>query len=459
MIRQASRHQTCIRIFLKHAATSILLLLLACTFGGSVALGQERATDADYASLVSDLITISRAQTRENTANSAKDLKVRQQELLGTNLNSAAELMINTKAWWIANILNPFYDVAKNPAASCELAQKLLQTVLAIEAQAQKFGLDDPQFGLLGNADSVMSKSVRLVKQRCLEEAYDECMSTGNGAALVLLTVGWDRQLQLLGLEDPTFGEQAAYLFRRCTVYKVKFHSENHLAGHYTLDSVFDGSVNMIFEFGAGDDFISRINNGEWKGPTKEEAASPDFTVTSVNCQPPSFYTCESAGALGTGPAKSHGRITLQRHHKETVLGPDNKPQTKDIESGENSASLEFTMPLATAPSKYYNKQGAVVFQTRMEVGGTAFSVVNSPANNQTVNLTSWTREGYKTLFSKEINGTKAAKNITYTDKARFEIIHRPDLFPPDQINPEFELKPAPPDKSPARKPAKPSSN
>ena len=430
----------------------VLLLSISCGFVPP-ACAQERASDADYARLAGDLVTIARAQAREDAANTAALLKTRQQQLLGEDTNSIEALVRDTRDWWLKNILNPFYEVASNPAASCELSQQLLVKVLGMESQAQKFGLSDPEFGSITSPESVLSKSVRLVKRRCLEEAYDECMSTGNGAALIALTMGWERQLQLLGLEDPAFGEQAAYLFRRCTVYKVKFHSENHVTAHYTLESTFDGSVNMLFEFGEGSDFFTRIGNGEWKGPTKAEEAAPDLMITNLICQPSSFYTCDSSGAFGTGPSKSHGKVLLKRFHRETVVGPDNKPQIRTIESGENSASLEFTMPLATAPAKYYSR-GAVVFQTRMEIGGTAFSLVHSPANNQTVNLTSWTREGYNTLFSKEISANKTDKKITYANKTKFEIIHRPDLYPADQINPKFELTPKPQDETPPRKPA-----
>jgi hypothetical protein len=464
MIRQPSSGKTLLRILRgSWSHWFALLLLLAGAGGASGAHAQEgiasgRASDADVASLISDLNAIARAQARENAANLAAELKTRQQQLLGEETNSTEKLMRDTMAWWMANILNPFLDVAQNPASSCDISQKVLVQVLGMEAQAQKFGLSDPRFGSIGEPGSVLSKALALVKQRCMEEAYDECVRTGNGMALMGLAAGFGRQLQLLGMVDEKFEDQVAYLFRRCTVYKVKFHSENHVKAHYTLDSVFDGSVNMLFEFGEGTDFFSRMSNGKWKGPTKEEATAPDVMVTGINCLPTSFYTCDSAGALTTGPAKAEGIVKLKRHTTVKVLGPDNKPQTKQVEEGTDDVNIDFTMPLATAPAKYYSR-GAVVFQTRMEVGGTAFSVVFGNGQNQTANLKNWNVQGHPTLFNKQIDGSKPAKNITYSDQAKFELIHRPDLYPPDQINPEYELTFKHEDKSPPRKPLKPPSN
>jgi hypothetical protein len=464
MIRQPSSGKTSILSSGNNWSHWFALVLLLASVGAAAgATAQEglasgRATDADMVSLTTDLIAISRAQARENAANSAALQKTRQQQLLGEQTNSTEKLMNDTMAWWMANILNPLMDVARNPASSCDISQKILAQVLGMEAQAQKFGLSDPKFGSIGDPESVLRKALGLVKQRCMEEAYDECVRTGNGMALTSLAMGFGRQLQLLGMVDSKFEEQVAYLFRRCTVYKVKFHSENHLKAHYTLDSVFDGSVNMLFEFGEGSDFASRIGNGKWKGPTSAEAAAPDVMVTALNCQPASFYTCESAGALTTGPPKAEGIVKFKRHATVTVLGPDNKPQTKQIDEGTDDVNIDFTMPLATAPAKYYNR-GAVVFQTRMEVGGTAFSVIFCNAKNQTTNLTNWIRQGHPTLFNKQIDGSKPVKNITYSDQAKFELIHRPDLYPPDQINPEFELTFNHEDKSPPRKPLKAPSN
>ena len=441
-----------------------LFFFLACACASprssaQAGIGSGRASAADVASLISDLNAVSMAEGRVTRAATATLQAERQKQLLGEDSNSAGKLLTDTQKWWLENVLNPLNDIARNPASSCDISQKVLKQILAMEAQAQKFGLTDPKFAVFGNPNSVLSKSVQLVKRRCLEEAYDECKLTGNGQALIELGVGFERQLQLLGLEDTDFQNRVAYFFRKCTVYKVKFHSESHMATRYAVDSVIDGGVTMLFEFGEGNDIVSKLSNGKWKGPTKAEASAPDIQVTSVKCTPSTFLTCDSAGALAEGHPIAEGVVKLKRHYTEKILGPDDKPTTKLVESGQDNVSIDFIMPVLTAAAKYVS-QGKVVYQNRIEVGGAAFKIAHAPENSPMAAITSWTRQGYPTLFNKQLNGSKTLKVITYSDQSKFELVHRPDLFPRDQINQAYErwpddLKPDP-NKDKIRSPAQP---
>jgi len=193
------------------------------------------------------------------------------------------------------------------------------------------------------------------------------------------------------------------------------------------------------------------------EGPDEPEAAAPDVMVTSMGCGPPSFMTCSGAGAVAANAPASHGKLTLKRYYQARELGPDDKIVVKNAESGDNFASFEFTMPLATAPVTFHNPPRGDI-PGRMEVGETAVIVVHGNGETPIVTLANWTREGYPTLFSKGLSGTKTVKNIGYTNKTKFEIVHRPDLYPPDQINPALELEPQAPPDTPPRQPARPKT-
>jgi hypothetical protein len=55
-----------------------------------------------------------------------------------------------------------------------------------------------------------------------------------------------------------------------------------------------------------------------------------------------------------------------------------------------------------------------------------------------------WTRAGHNVLFEKNLPDRHPDGKIVYSDTTKFELVHRPDLFPPDEIVQNWELTPAP---------------
>jgi hypothetical protein len=62
-------------------------------------------------------------------------------------------------------------------------------------------------------------------------------------------------------------------------------------------------------------------------------------------------------------------------------------------------------------------------------------------------------------LFEKTFSGDQTEHGTRYIDTTKFELVHRPDLYPPEEIVPKWELTPSPEEPQPPRKPlpAKPA--
>src|SRR5206468_3478663 len=122
--------------------------------------------------------------------------------------------------------------------------------------------------GDLNDPDSVISRALKAVKRRCLEQAYDACMASGNGEHITGMLTAVVRQLQLLSMEDADFEAQAVYLYRRCTVYQLRYHSESQLdGGFYLIGSQSDGSIILLSDVDPARGYPGLQEPHEWKGP------------------------------------------------------------------------------------------------------------------------------------------------------------------------------------------------
>jgi hypothetical protein len=74
------------------------------------------------------------------------------------------------------------------------------------------------------------------------------------------------------------------------------------------------------------------------------------------------------------------------------------------------------------------------------------------------IKLAGWTRVGGQVLFEKPIKGQATVDKILNTDTSKFELAHRPDLFPPDEIVAKWELTAPPVAPAPSRTPAQPGA-
>jgi hypothetical protein len=80
----------------------------------------------------------------------------------------------------------------------------------------------------------------------------------------------------------------------------------------------------------------------------------------------------------------------------------------------------------------------------------TAFAVVHNRTcdlneQNSVVRLSHWTHVGHPTLFELTVKDPpkKCDDDVAWSDTSPLKLVHRPDLFPADEIVPQWELGPA----------------
>ena len=77
----------------------------------------------------------------------------------------------------------------------------MLGRIVKMEHQAQIIGLAGLSFGGLGDSRSILGQAFSLARYRCQAEAFDECMATGNGQALIIAMGDWGRQIRITSPE------------------------------------------------------------------------------------------------------------------------------------------------------------------------------------------------------------------------------------------------------------------
>ncbi len=240
----------------------------------------------------------------------------RQKEMLGSERTRAPHRRrgsaLSIREFWVKNVLQPAFDIMANPAATCELARSMLGRIVKMEHQAQIIGLAGLSFGDLGNPSSILGQAFSLARYRCLAEAFDECMATGNGQALIMAMSEWGRQIKITSPElEEAWERQVTYLFRRCTVYKLSYNMK--LQDRTTRESsVVLGSFTLLFKTeGEG---IAAFARGMWV-TRQQEMMAPDVRVMDPDCGPDA-PTCREKAKGGMGGA-AFGIVQLRRDATE----------------------------------------------------------------------------------------------------------------------------------------------
>ena len=447
-------------------------------------LGSGRADPSDVTTLTRDIAKVINAERllngngrdgdRTTPPTAAEIVKLlgieRQKALLGVDgeldLQALATLI---REWWMNNVLQPTLDIASNPAASCSLSQSMLERIVSLQRQAQLLGLDDA-LGTFKDVKSPLGDAFMRVRTRCTEEAFDECMATGSGQALVMLATSTRKQMAMLDLIDDDWDARVAYLLRRCTVYKVIYNIA--LRDTETGESsVLDGSYILVLQLPEGADLTTSLSLGRWRRRMQDPL---DVQVTILTCG--KDETCRQTepfmGGLACGIITRRRNVT-ERTFTVVPLDPRNRENSasdfdsgahlewRDVkhQEGADRLVLQFLPPFFTIGHKFpeeihYAWNGA---DTGLFMKATQSGDVAADAGDPCllapllVDNDTWVEAGYPTLF-------KTAHSASFenaTETSHFDIVHRPDLFPPDEINPNFEPKPR--DLGPNRKPAQPS--
>jgi hypothetical protein len=200
---------------------SLAVMPEAARCGWGVDVG--RASDADVNDLVHAEQALWSAKRKLKDALAKEVVKERQLELAGLpSETSVADLLVQTKKWWLENIMRPAAEIAVNPAASCAEARIILETLFEMDRQRVLLGLDEPEDAPTKLWDTVQLILVGLLR-RCQEEALDECVFTGRKAAVSEAALAADHQFQVLGLKQDVSWVKDA--LDQCAIYKLKFES------------------------------------------------------------------------------------------------------------------------------------------------------------------------------------------------------------------------------------------
>jgi hypothetical protein len=474
----------------KHAAVTsvVMCALILWTSPSKAELGgtSPRWSETDIASLNADLVTLLVAEYRLRLIKrdvSKAQGRIRQNELLGIDdegLNYAETL----RTWWLANVVDPAMRIAGNPAAPCRLAQIVLTKLLEAERQAQLLGMASGPGGDLNDPDSVISRAFKAVKRRCLEQAYDACLASGNGEHILLMLAAAVRQLQLLAMEDADFEAQAIYLYRRCTVYQLRYHSQSQFDdGSFAIESQSDGSLILLSDVDPTQGYLGLQQPHEWRGPRPNDPIDALGVTTKCQSRSKGFsYVCGSPVAKGTrGFARiKAGELAMKRFYDDIEVNLSNdeteleeltrlakripkKPPITWARKSEGTNGLTVAVspwPLQTPVTIRYDPRlppvpvpfpDSLITFVVAHLHGVFTGAEGVPVKD-------WTRAGHNVLFEKNLPDKHTDGRIVYADTTKFELVHRPDLFPSDEIVANWELTSAPEAPAPSRTPAQPGA-
>jgi hypothetical protein len=444
-----------------------------------------RASPADVRQLNNDVVRLANAERaflmgQKDFVGSSGYIQMlgeeRQRELMGSTENadlpdaSADDLARYAREWWTKNALQSALNILANPAASCALAQSMLKRLVSMQRQAELLGVADLRFGDVSDGESIMGQAVLLARHRCLAEAFDECMLTGNGQALIMALTQWGRQIGIVSGETlANWEEQVTYLFRRCTVYRLSYHML--LNDRKTPESsVADGAYVLLFRTeGTG---IPAFANGRWT-PRNQDLVGAEARLTHLNCGP-GTSSCRPRTENAVGGA-AYGIVQLRRDVTEQtfqvvppfpkppdetrrtegqtivtdrrLVMPDYKPDAWIIRrtirhlEGKDNLVMNFGPPLIQVQA-FSSGQGEIEVP---DANGTGLYYI---ANGKefdgeyplAIDGSTWVRETYPKLYS--TGHTARASRVEET--TRFELTHRPDLFPPEDIDPSLEVPQTP---------------
>lgn len=450
----------------KHSV-AVGLLFLCFVFGlpvsfAAVGVTEPRWTDANMADLSADLLALFRAQNRLNAQNIVQITAIeRQNQLLGIAEDSDFQsLNDQVREWWKGNILAPAFRLANNPAADCKVARIVLTKLLAAERQSQLFGIDTHADVDLTDPQSLISMALVAVKRRCLEQAFDACMESGNGRSLIVMLAEATRQFQLLGIEDANFEAQAVYLFRRCTVYQLRFHSQARAESiTHSFGTTQDGSFILLSDVDPAGGFAGLALSHEWAGPRPADPSDVLGSITECTTRiTGQRFEC------GLLQLISPGRVTLRaadlnmkRHFQEVEISEEGRITSTPKSDGKDELKLTVYPPELLVMVTVSMKEVSVLLP--MINTGTVSLIAHGRLGYPDIELSSWKRVGNDVLFEKTVTGQQTIGGSISADTSQFELVHRPDLFPPEEIVPQWELAPASESPPPDRTLAQPDFN
>ncbi len=345
------------RNFLMRATTAATLfsalLVLPNTSRAGWGIDSGRANEGDAVTLLSDQLALKRGYNRISSILSGYILSAKNDK--NADIQLAAEV-VRLHDDWVKEVIRPGEAIAGNPAASCVEARVPISIIFGAMRQRQLLGLVPGEKDFSNAAGTLREQEYELsellysltekVRQRCRDEALDECNMTGRFIQIPTLALGETRQDQL-GCK-PTEGDSEAWAnaaLKECAIYELHFVSTTKVgsAQIFNIETVRDGKIPIKFDAPSGDIMAAlmaapgeRKKLGEiLKGETSG-SVNPFFV--SIKCsQPPLEVTCSPGAA--SDPVRS-GITTLDLSYREFFLDPNGNSKVRVV--GEDRFSFEF---------------------------------------------------------------------------------------------------------------------
>ena len=148
----------------------------------------------------------------------------RQRQLLGTGDSQAGDWAEELKAL-MDQYQREVVDVRVAAAGeSCAAGRLALQTVLGLERQKQLLGMADGADGGLDQFSGLMDT----VAQVCIKEEYEMCAQDHIIHRMIPVWLGFERQAQLLGMENSSASQYAREMTQKCLTFELVFESQSN---------------------------------------------------------------------------------------------------------------------------------------------------------------------------------------------------------------------------------------
>lgn len=414
---------------------AFLTLLIFQSSAMSMGWGFEvgRANETDVESLLADQLTLRESFRILHSMEANIFGKARQRALLGEI--DAGETVQNlektTDKWWNDKIDGPIRRIVKNPAASCQEAREVADLLIARKRQKELLGLES-EFDMT-------SEIFQDFRNRCHEEALDECNSTGRWEQFTNTYLIEQRQAALMGytVDD----KWVLPMLQECAIYELHYVSTTEVLDGIKLKSVIDGRIKLKPKIDK-ESVQGSLQNIEFEG---EVGSAVNPFLQKLDC---SIEAATIVCSPGGSPKKTAWASikTLFLESKEFYV---EKGVSKQRKVGKDHLAVEFSPAMIAGVARINMKDAPEMPIPFIEVGATGFSIAHQKFELSPLifrfNVTK--RAGYPVLFEFTVANTDKKDDIRASDSTVFQIIHKP------------EKKPFPPRESKPRKPLTPKKN
>ena len=340
--------------------------------GGAIAAGFSqvagawgaRADEQDLADMNADyvmMLTRLRDLAKENLP--AVEKAREEAEAGGTGAAVSVDLpglALEKSRQFEAIIKDSGLKVIRNPSASCPVALAVLGRVMSQERQFSFLDVqtDFDRQGITPGDGSrggplTLNGLVGEVEDRCIEDAFDQCLESHSPQPLIYLATQATRTLSMFGVDEGALLQQVAKKMQDCAVYKLHMHSESTeeqqtgTVVHYFLNVTYEAEPRLTLEFPPDTEWSLMT----WLSRATIHTKTPDdgdisgnvlgATLVAVNCSGKPTPTCPKLdGAFHFGYASI--RIEDLSVRYELTRAVVDVKQSALVEAGKFARPIQF---------------------------------------------------------------------------------------------------------------------